>query len=313
MQTARSPNVPALTGIRGIAALLVAIYHYFRPLMPPGSVALRLLGRGYLYVDLFFILSGYVMAHTYGALFAERRHPASILRFWWKRFARVYPIYGGLLVTMLTAYALVHGDFVVHRGWWIGIGLPHPWRDIPLNLMLMPSWGIAHGVVGQAWSVSVECAAYLAFPFLVPLLLGERRLGFGLAFAIAAALPCLAVLAARGDGLYHAGTLDLWDGPPALLRGFGGFILGMGLRRIALMPRALARPLGTTLAWTIAAGAAALGILVLSSAAYLGIERPSRALLRRVGPAWLHADPPAQLVLDMRADDLVEAGFRPEA
>lgn len=396
MRASRTATVPALTGIRGIAALLVATYHYFRPLLRPGSVTMRLLGRGYLYVDLFFILSGYVMALTYGATFAGQYRFASVVRFWWKRFARIYPIYGVVLVTMLIAYALVHGDFVVHRGWWVGIGLPHPWRDIPLNLALMQSWGFATGVVGQAWSVSVECAAYIAFPFLVPLLLGRGRAGFLVALLIAATLPGLAVLAAQGDGLYHAGTLDLWDGPPALLRGFGGFVLGMGLRRIALMPRArlaftdtfgiallaayialllgnapdlwlypifpllilclagntgwvgaafgcrpvfalgllsyslyllhvylispmyaaehaLARPFGTTLAWAIAGPAAAVAILALSSFAYLCIEKPGRILLRHLGTTRLRADAPAQLVLDMRADDLIEAGFRPEA
>ena len=77
MQRSRNATVPALTGVRGLAALLVAVYHYFLPVMPPGSIARHLLGRGYLYVDLFFILSGYVMALTYGAAFAERRTPPS--------------------------------------------------------------------------------------------------------------------------------------------------------------------------------------------------------------------------------------------
>ncbi|MDQ2805203.1 MAG: hypothetical protein M3Y41_21945, partial [Pseudomonadota bacterium] len=76
--------------------------------------------------------------------------------------------------------------------------------------------------------------------------------------------------------------------------------------------RALARPLGTTLAWTIAAPAAVIAILALSSFAYLCIEKPSRILLRRLGGTRLRGDAPAQLVLDMRANDLVEAGFRPE-
>ena len=90
--TQTGQDVPALTGVRGVAAVLVAVYHYFLPLMPQGSVTHRLFGRGYLYVDLFFVLSGYVMALTYGSMFSTRIRGKALGSFFWKRLARVYPL-----------------------------------------------------------------------------------------------------------------------------------------------------------------------------------------------------------------------------
>ena len=62
----KTDNIDALTGIRGIAAWMVVVYH-FRTLMPAAdsSNVLRLFDHGYLAVDLFFILSGLVLYISY--------------------------------------------------------------------------------------------------------------------------------------------------------------------------------------------------------------------------------------------------------
>lgn len=230
-------EIPALTGVRGVAACLVALYHAFHPLMPAGSVVLRLFGRGYLYVDLFFVLSGYVMALNYGAMFSERVRRTDIVSFFWKRFARIYPLYIVITLALIAAQCACWGDFADHHAW-IGTILPHPARDISLNVLLMQAWGYGGQVVGQAWSVSTEAAAYLYFPLLALLCARWRPRGIWLAVAASFAAIPLAVWLARSDGLYHAGTLDLWAGPPALLRCFGGFSIGVCLFRIASWPRA---------------------------------------------------------------------------
>src|SRR5215471_12464399 len=79
--------IPRLTGIRSIAAASVFFYHGWEAVgLSPNNVV----GRGYLGVDLFFLLSGFIIAHTHAA---EFRSPtaAAFASFLWKRFARLYP------------------------------------------------------------------------------------------------------------------------------------------------------------------------------------------------------------------------------
>ena len=264
--TQAGDDVPALTGVRGVAAVLVAVYHYFLPLMPQGSVIHRLFGRGYLYVDLFFVLSGYVMALNYGSMFSKRIGWKAIRSFLWKRFARVYPLYICVTAAMIAGYFAIYTDFADHHSW-VVVDLPRPFLDIPLNVLLMQAWGYRNGVVGQAWSVSTEVAAYLYFPLLALLCGRWGTIRFAaVVVSCFAAIP-VAVWLAKGDGVYHAGTLDLWTGPPALLRCFGGFSLGVCLHRLATWKQ-------VRLAFTNAFGIALIGlyaVLLLATAPDLAL------------------------------------------
>ena len=234
-------DVRALTGLRGIAALLVATYHFLLPKLPVGSLSYKLLGRGYLYVDLFFILSGYVIALNYGANFAHGVRLQAFGSFLWRRLARVYPVYLAVLASVMLGHWLVHHDFSSHPGWWIKVRLSHPWLDIPANIVLIQSWWYGDGIVGQAWSVSAEFAAYLVFPWLAHGLLGDHRvlgkrnatLVLTTALVSVAALLISAQRLGSGDGLYHAGAFDIWAGPPAIMRCLGGFTLGLCLYRLS--------------------------------------------------------------------------------
>jgi len=227
-------DVRALTGIRGIAALLVAAYHFFLPQLPAGSLGYRLLGRGYLYVDLFFILSGYVIALNYGSNFARGVRLDIFRSFLWKRIARVYPLYLAVLSAVVISYWIVHHDFRAHPGWWVSVQMSHPWLDIIVNAALIQTWGFGNGIVGQAWSISAEVASYVLFPWLARYILGNRRrvtlvvLAIGIAAALVAAQRI-----GTSDGQYHAGAFDIWDGPPALMRCLGGFTLGICLYRLS--------------------------------------------------------------------------------
>ena len=119
--------------------------------------------------------------------------------------------------------------------------MSHPWLDIPANIALIQSWWYGDGIVGQAWSVSAEFAAYLVFPWLAHGLLGEHRvlgkrnatLVLTTALVSVAALLVTAQQLGSGDGLYHAGAFDIWAGPPAIMRCLGGFILGLCLYRLS--------------------------------------------------------------------------------
>ena len=95
------PEIRALTGVRGMAACLVAIYH-FSPTkdMAPGPLH-NSVGRGYLWVDLFFVLSGFVIALNYGHLFASGFSRTAFATFLTRRVARIYPLYLAVLVAGL--------------------------------------------------------------------------------------------------------------------------------------------------------------------------------------------------------------------
>lgn len=179
-------QLPTLTGLRGIAALAVLFYH-IRASM--GSFApdwaIALLGHGYLAVDLFFILSGFVLWWTYGAAFGDQGR-AAIAPFIIRRFARIFPLHLAIMLAMI-AFA---GVLALS-------GRPlepqYPLANLPAHLLLMQNWGLSDRLAWNdpSWSISAEWAAYLL------LALGgtaAARLGTGpwrfplFAFAIAAAL-----------------------------------------------------------------------------------------------------------------------------
>jgi peptidoglycan/LPS O-acetylase OafA/YrhL len=243
-------DIRSLTGLRGVAALWVAAYHL---LLPGGIVtgaAAGILGRGYLAVDVFFILSGFVLALNYGDRFAGPHPIRALPGFLWRRWARIFPLYGLILVTRLAYTAARYGGFALPRPW-IAAPLPHPWLDIPANLLLVQSWGLTPSVIGPAWSVSTEWGAYWLFPLLAAVML-HRHASWALAGAIAAS-GC--VLAAD---LAHGG-LDCWDGQTLgpMLRCVGGFTLGVGLWRLSQCPAAARLAASPATGWAVCATLAA--------------------------------------------------------
>ena len=233
-------EIRSLTGLRGAAACLVMMYHFtaggagFGPLAP-------LVLRGYQAVDLFFVLSGYVMALTYG------RRPrtgggAAYLLFLGRRLGRVYPLY--LAATLFRLAVATPG--------WDGMA-------VLANLGMVQAWGLADSIGGPTWSISTEFAAYVAFPAL--LLLTAAR---GSAAATAAVcLAVLAVVAGQDAAVLHQvqagealrrGALDVFGAgtPFPLLRCIAGFTLGLAAFRLAQAP-VLARWMAKPLAGDVAA------------------------------------------------------------
>ncbi len=137
----------------------------------PGIVLATMFRVGYLGVDLFFVLSGYVIASAY--LEAFRSPSRSVyMHFMIRRFARIWPLH---VVTLLL---FIGGPACRGPG------------DVAGNLLMVQAWGVINHVSCNepSWSISCEWFAYLAFPFLAWVLLrSERRwaalgvaaLGFG--------------------------------------------------------------------------------------------------------------------------------------
>lgn len=137
-------------------AFWVMIYHIKEVLdIPYLSV---IINKGYLGVDVFFILSGYVLAHVYVDKFNERLTAFEYLSFIQKRFARIYPLH---IVTMVGAVIL--GLIINKYGQASNLYLHH----IPYHILLIHSWGFVENsrLNFPSWSISAEWFAYLlAFP-----------------------------------------------------------------------------------------------------------------------------------------------------
>jgi peptidoglycan/LPS O-acetylase OafA/YrhL len=202
----RSGEIKALSGLRIVAALWVVLFH-FRPLMqmasPPLYDALKpVLDCGAQGVDLFFILSGFVLTWNYLDRMGEGWSTKATLHFLWLRLARVWPIY---LVTMHLAAAWI--VFTLNFG-----NVPSPEasqlnaisyvRQLVMTQLWFQPFFDRSSWDGPAWSISAEWLAYLLFGLLVMVIFRVERATRArglLLLAIAATLPPVLFLAATGE------------------------------------------------------------------------------------------------------------------
>jgi len=148
-----------LTPLRGIAALWVVVFHFqilvVQFVLPSQT---KLLAKGYLMVDLFFIMSGFIICHVYQEGFKDGLAPGVIRRFIVARFARIYPLHFFTLIILIIAVA------VLNR--WSLIDDP---KAIASNFLLLHSFGINKSFTWNvpSWSISSEWWAYMVFPALI--------------------------------------------------------------------------------------------------------------------------------------------------
>jgi peptidoglycan/LPS O-acetylase OafA/YrhL len=150
-------QLDALTSARFFAALFVAIHHFRRELGQPGYV--WLFERGWLGVDFFFILSGFIISFVYAEKFVKGS--ASYLQFLLYRFARLYPLHIFTLLLWCVFALWKHGR--------IFSGGQFTAEGFVANLLLIQSWGVLDRNTwnAPAWSISAEWFAYLCFPLFL--------------------------------------------------------------------------------------------------------------------------------------------------
>jgi peptidoglycan/LPS O-acetylase OafA/YrhL len=168
----------ALTSIRGIAAWWVVLFHLRLLLVPwlPGGV-IDLLAQGNLAVDLFFILSGFVIALNYGdRLAGDWRATGDFL---FRRFARIYPLH----LLILAGFAFYVGAAILFGSATVGGQDPGYFLA---SLLLVQNWGFFGALKWNvpAWSISTEAFAYLLFPVLLRLFAARRRPSWLLALLV---------------------------------------------------------------------------------------------------------------------------------
>jgi len=177
----------ALTGIRGIAALWVLVLHFrgeLTALLPSFSFFKPIYSIGHYGVDLFFILSGFIITYVYARDGVYTFSLTGIKSFLHKRFARVYPNY----ITTLAIYAAMVFLASVLQ---LQIHGQYGWGEFALHALLLNAFPFADSGAWNypAWSVSAEFFGYLLIFPLCMLLIKKtsvRKYGVLLSFLLLA-------------------------------------------------------------------------------------------------------------------------------
>jgi len=221
-------EIKSLTSLRGLASIWVVLFHLVDTI---DKIAGRehvagLFDKGYLAVDFFFILSGFILSKKYASLFMRKIDKQEYYSFLLKRVARIYPLYIAVIIFLIFYTLIVAGSFV-------GTAPPpaiisHNFAIIlATNILMIQAWGIAYSLVVPAWSISTEWAAYLVFPALTKLWSASSpsRVCLG-AVCLLALLYVLTLLGPTGNL-----NLSYERSPFPLFRCFAGFSLGMLVAR----------------------------------------------------------------------------------
>jgi peptidoglycan/LPS O-acetylase OafA/YrhL len=217
-------DIRALTGVRGVAAAVIVAYHFGDvQLYGGGSAAYYRIPHGYLPVDLFFMLSGYVIGLTYQDAF-DSGHLRNYATFMLKRVARLYPAY--IAIGLLYVAKIAAGSSGQDT-----LSMFSP-SDIVGNLLMMTGWGLhIQPLIGVSWAASAEMGSYLLLPLLLSVTVRRGPLVCGL--AVLAALFAIVAVSLSGRG--SSGPLDVVNGNSfyPLLRAIAGFTLGLAIFRFS--------------------------------------------------------------------------------
>lgn len=198
------PHLSTLTSLRFVTALHVFFFHIEAAhiLYAPEPVRL-LFSIGYVGVNWFFILSGFILTYSYaGKTFA-------LSSFWRARFARVYPAYfvSLCLAAPLFIYVCFYTPLAAEQGW-IAVMRDHVFSFMFLALVLMQAWipAAALSVNPVGWSLSVEAFFYVFFPILLaPMAKFSQRalMCMLLGLSLASVAMALTYVVLTLDGIAH--------------------------------------------------------------------------------------------------------------
>ena len=279
------PYVPGLDGLRALAVLAVIVYHANR----------EWLGGGFLGVEVFFVISGYLITLL---LIAERERmgTVSLKQFWIRRARRLLPALFTLLIGTITYCALfdpdrlgkLRGDVVA------GVVYVSNWFQVWTGSSYTSSSEFAP--LRHLWSLAVEEQFYIVWPVVMFVLL--RRLGnktlplIGLLFTVLAG-----AVAVYTAAVFRAGPIDTIEKTPEqYMELFGRTVLRTDYLYLGTVTRASGLLLGAALAtlwrpWAIRRGRAGsnangldvLGVLSIASLAWMCWKFREVVLFENVG------------------------------
>lgn len=204
----RRGEVRALTGLRLFAAAWVVVFHFeFTPgtgFVEAVEQVRAIVGVGSLGVDLFYVLSGFVIAFTYLDRMGPKLNAQLSRRFIWARVSRVWPVFAVVTnlfgLWLLAKLTLGDGDIAFQKiqpelsftSWLRQMFMVQMWSQPYFD---GSSW------VGPAWSISAEWAAYVLFPLtaLVYYRLGRLPGGVLAALAVLTVTPIAVISGVTGN------------------------------------------------------------------------------------------------------------------
>ena len=230
--------IPSLTGVRGIAAIWVSLTHA-QPVLAAylGIAALNqnsFFYNGFRGVDLFFVLSGFILMRAHAADFKVLRRD-SVSEFYLMRFCRVYPL-NAIVIVLLVPIGFAMPSIVQWFRFDNGVPIPFHSHDFSIaglvqSVLLAQCW--TYFKLGEwngpSWSLSAEVFGYALFPMLAYGALKCRSAGLAGATAIASLVILVMLMAAFG----HAN--DNPTGTFGLVRMLFCFISGIMLSRLHML------------------------------------------------------------------------------
>ena len=229
---ARPRFITSHASLRGLAAICIVFYHLTE--IYPGGLWYRSFApfsRGYLFVEMFFILSGFVIAYVYVRDRTSPMSMAEIGKFLRARFVRLFPL--NLFVLAALVVIGVGIELFAER-----VGLAYPeqftakrWHYLGTNLLLVQAWDWAPGDWNfPAWSVSTELQVYFAFPLMLYGLLKFPRL----------TVLALSIVAVTFFGYVWLVSKDInYFTQMGIVRCLAGFCLGVLIYRYRHWPQRL--------------------------------------------------------------------------
>ncbi len=222
----RPVEIKALSGARALPPLILVLYHFCEGHFYRDAKWFDVpVGKGYLWVEFFFALSGFILIHVYGGRAWEFWRGKAYIPFLQARLARLYPLHLFTLFAIL--FLLWAQNTLADLGGYVSFyNQPyHPMLTLPsfvANLFLVQAWNLFPWLTwnGASWFVSVEFLLCLLFPIYVLLSRGGWLRGFAMLGVGLAALTYMAQTSGHGlDITFHNG----------IFRGMAGFAVGVGL------------------------------------------------------------------------------------
>ena len=224
--TKSSGKIGALAGARAFPPLMVVMFHFSEGHHYSHIRPLDLLAtRGYLWVEFFFVLSGFILTYAYWTRLKELLARPGYFAFLRARLIRLYPLHLFMLVLLLAIVIALRA--LAAQGGYLSIFDAKYHQDVSvkgfwLSLLLVQAWNTMNTLTwnGVSWFVSVEFALCLLFPAFLWLAEGGLWRGFALIGAGLAGLLALLFTSKHGlDITYHNGVF----------RGLSDFAIGVGM------------------------------------------------------------------------------------